>query len=168
MVGLWKECSRFGKCRQAVYELTFPYEKDRAGFRPEVPVSFQHGKYVFDFTSCWSTWVTQTGGEDLNLNITGSPYRCNIAYLPQHVIEHGGEGDYFCRIPFSVGKRELESLDLLHELPKLGIPQFCRTISRTSEAFMLLEHFMDVATDVDVQTVAIAHDNADTKYLLSR
>ena len=67
-----------------------------------------------------------------------------------------------------VGKRELESLDLLHELPKLGIPQFCRTISRTSEAFMLLEHFMDVATDVDVQTVAIAHDNADTKYLLSR
>jgi len=107
MVGLWEECSRFGKCRQAVYELTFPYEKDRAGFRPEVPVSFQHGKYVFDFTSCWSTWVTQTGGEDLNLNITGSPYRCNIAYLPQHVIEHGGEGDYFCRIPFSWGRENL-------------------------------------------------------------
>ena len=164
-VGLWEECSRFGKCRQVVYELTFPYEKDRAGFRREVPVSFQHGKYVFDFTSCWSTWVTQTGGEDLNLNITGSPYRCNIAYLPQHVIEHGGEGNYFCRIPFSVGKRELESLDLLHELPKLGIPQFCRTVSRTGEAFMLLEHFMDVATDVDVQTAAIAHDNAGHEIL---
>ncbi len=30
---------------------------------------------------------------------------------------------------------------------------------------MLLEHFMDVATDVDVQTVAIAHDNAGHEIL---
>jgi len=164
-VGPWKECSRFGKCRRVVYELAFPYEKDRAGFRREVPVSFQHEKYVFDFTSCWSTWVTQTGGEDLNLNITGSPYRCDIAYLPQHVIEHGGEGEYFCSIPFSVGKRELESLDLLHELPKLGLPQFCRTVSPTGEAFSLLENFMEVATAVDVQTVAIAHDKAGHEIL---
>src|SRR6202043_1621611 len=50
-VGLWKECSRFSKCRHVAHELTFPYEKDRDGFRREVPVSFQHGKYVFDFTS---------------------------------------------------------------------------------------------------------------------
>jgi hypothetical protein len=164
-VGPWKECSRFGKCRHVVHELTFPYEKDRAGFRREVPVSFQHGKYVFDFTSCWGTWVTQTGGEDLSLNIGGSPYRCDIAFLPQHVIDHGGVGDYFCRIPFSVGKRELESLDLLHELPKLGLPQFCRTISHTGEAFMLLENFMDVATTIDVQTAAIAHDNAGHEIL---
>ena len=171
-VGAWKECSRFGKCKHVVYELSFSFEKDRAGFRREVPVSFQHGKYVIDFTSCWSTWVTQTGGEDLNLNITGSPYRCNIAYLPQHVTEHGGEGGYICWIPFSVGKRELESLDLLYELPKLGLPQFCRTltsrgsISSTGEAFSLLENFMEVAMAVDVQTAAIAHDNAGHEILI--
>jgi hypothetical protein len=115
-VGPWKECSRFGKCKHVVYELTFPYEEDRAGFGREVPVSFQHGKYAFDFTSCWSTWVTQTGGEDLGLNITSSPYRCNIAYLPQHVTEHGGDGGHFSSTPFSVGKRELESLGSLTSL----------------------------------------------------
>jgi hypothetical protein len=164
-VGPWKECTRFGECKHVVYELTFPYERGRAGFQREVPVSFQHGKYVFDFTSCWSTWVTQTGGEDLHLNIQGSPYRCNIAYLPQYVIDHGGEGDYYCRVPFSVGKREFDSLDLLHELPKLGLPQFCRTISPTGEAFSLLENFMEVATAVDVQTAAMAHDNAGREIL---
>jgi hypothetical protein len=148
-----------------VYELTFPYEKGRAGFRREVPVSFQHGKYVFDFASCWSTWVVQTGGEDLNLNIGSTPYRCNIAYEPQHVVEHGGEGDYFCRVPFSVGKRELDSLDLLHELAKLGLPQFCRPISPTGEAFMLVEKLMEVATTVDVQSAARAHDNAGHEIL---
>jgi hypothetical protein len=164
-VGPWEICNRFGKCTHVVYELTFPDEKDRVGFRREVSISFQHGKYVFDFTSCWSTWVTQTGSEDLNLNIGGSPYRCQIAYLPQRVIEHGGEGDYICRIPYAVGRRELESLDLLHELPRLGLPQFCRAISPTREAFMLLENFMEVATDVDVRTAAIARDNAGHEIL---
>jgi len=163
--GPWEVCNRFGKCTHVVYELTFPDEKDRVGFRREVPISFQHGKYIFDFTSCWSTWVTQSGAEVLNLNIGGSPYRCNIAYLPQHFIEHGGDGDYLCRIPFSVGKRELDSLDLRREMPKLGLPQFCRTISLTGEAFMLLENFMDVATAVDVQTAAIARDNAGREIL---
>lgn len=164
-VGQWEVCSRFGKCKHVVYELTFPYEKNRVGFRREVPISFQHGEYIFDFTSCWSTWVTQSGAEALNLNIGGSPYRCNIAYLPQHAIEHGDGGDYMCCIPFSVGKRELDSLDLRRELPKLGLPQFCRTTSPTGEAFMLLENFMDVATAVDVQTAAIARDNAGREIL---
>jgi len=164
-VGPWKECSRFGKCRHVVYELAFPYEKDRAGFRREIPVSFEHGKYMFDFTSCWSTWVTQTGNEELSLNIQGSPYRCNIAYLPQRVIEHGREGEYYCRVPFSVGKRELDSLDLLNELPKLGLPQFCRATSPTGEEFALLENFMDVATVVDVQTAVIEHDSTGHELL---
>ncbi len=167
-VGPWKECSRFGKCKHVVHEPIFSYERDRAGFRREVPVSFQHGKYIFDFASCWSTWVTQTGGEDLNLNIGSSRYRCTIAYLPEHVIEHGDEGDYFCRIPFSVGKREIDSLDLLHELPKLGLPQFCRTIGRTGEAFMLLENFEEVATTVDVETATMAHDNTGHETLTFR
>ena len=167
-VGPWKECSRFGKCTHVVYELMFPYEKGRPGFRREVPVSFQDGKYVFDFASCWSTWVSKDGVEELNLNITSSRYRCGIAYLPQHVIEHGGDGDYLCRIPFSVGKRELESLDLLHELPRLGLPQFCKTIGRTGEAFMLLENFEDVVTTVDVEKATISHDNAGHETLTFR
>jgi hypothetical protein len=164
-VGPWKECNRFDKCSQMAHELVFPFERSRPGFRREIPISFQHGKYLFDFTSCWSTWVVQTGGEDLNLNFGGTPYRCNITYEPQHVMEHGGEGGYFCRIPFSVGKRELDSLDLMHELPKLGLPQFCRTISHTGEAFMLLEKLVDVATTVDVQSATIAHDNAGHEIL---
>jgi hypothetical protein len=123
-IGPWKECDRFGKCRSVVHEIAFPHERDRPNFRREVPVSFQRGKYVFDFASCWGTWVTQSGIEDLNLNIGGTPYRCEIAYIPQHVMDHGGEGSYLCRVPFSVGKRELDSLDLLPELPKLGLPQF--------------------------------------------
>jgi hypothetical protein len=140
--------------------MTFPYEKDRVGFRREIPISFQHGKYTFDFTSCWSTWVTQTGAEDLHLNNQGSPYRCNIAYSPQHVIDHGGDGDYYCRVPFSVGKREFDSLDLLHELPKLGLPQFCRAIDRKGEAFMLEGKSGEVATSVDIQSAEAGHDVA--------
>ncbi len=169
-VGEWTECDRFDRCKHAVYQLSYPYEKRRPGFRPEIPVSYQHGKYVFDFASCWSTWVTQTGNEDLNLNIgLGSPYRCEIAYIPQHVLEHGGEGDYICRIPFSVGKRELDSLDLRHELVKLGLAQFCQTISRTGEALMLMEkHFMEVSTSVDVQCAAIEHDSAGREILTFR
>ena len=164
-VGQWKECTKVGKCRQVIHELTFPYERDRSGFHREVPISFKHSKYVFDFTSCWSTWVTQTRSEDLHLNIQGSPYRCNIAYLPQHVIDHGGEGDYYCRVPFSVGRRELDSLDLLHELPELGLPQFCRAIGRTGEAFLLLENFIEVATTVDIQSAMTKHDAAGSEIL---
>ena len=157
-VGDWKECDRFGKCSQVIHEQTFPYERERSGFHPDVPITFQRGKYVFNFTSCWSTWVTQTGAEDLHLNIQGSPYRCNIAYLPQHVIDHGGEGDYYCRVPFSVGRRELDSLDLLHELPKLGLPQFCRAMDRKGEAFMLSGKSGEVATTIDIQSAVAAHD----------
>jgi hypothetical protein len=167
-IGPWRECDRFGKCKSVVHEIVFPYERDRPNFRREIPVSFQNGKYVFDFASCWSTWVVETGSEDLNLNIGGTPYRCNITYAPQHVLDSGGEGSYFCRIPFSVGKRELNSLDFLHELPKLGLPQFCRSISPTGEAFMLLENFIDVATAVDVQTAAIERDSAGHEILTFR
>lgn len=167
-VGDWKECDRFGKCSQVIHEQTFPYERERSGFHPDVPITFQRGKYVFDFASCWSTWVTQTGAEDLHLNIQGSPYRCKIAYLPQHVIDHGGEGDYYCRVPFSVGRRELDSLDLLHELPKLGLPQFCRAIDRKGEAFMLSGKSGEVATTIDIQSVVAVHDAAGHEILRFR
>jgi hypothetical protein len=159
-VGQWKECNRFGKCSQVVHELTFPYERERSGFHRDVPITFQRGKYVFNFTSCWGTWVTQTGAENLHLNIQGSPYRCNIAYLPQHVIDHGGEGDYYCRVPFSVGRRAFDSLDLLHELSKLGLPQFCRPIDRKGEAFTLSGKSGEVATTVDIESTVTGHDAA--------
>jgi hypothetical protein len=102
--------------------------------------------------------VTYGENEELNLNINSSPHRCNISYIPQHVLEHGGEGDYFCRIPFSVGKRAIDSLDLMNELPKLGLPQFCRPISRKGEVFMLQENLAEVATTVDVECAAIGRD----------
>jgi hypothetical protein len=165
-VGLWIECDRFDRCKHAEYELSYPSEKERPGFRPEVPVSYQHGKYVFDFASCWSTWVNRSGDEDLNLNINGSGNRCDVAYIPQHVMDHGGEGDYFCSIPFSVGERDLDSLDLMRELPKLGLPQFCYPISRTGATLILVDKkFMTVATTEDVQCAALGRDSSGLQIL---
>jgi hypothetical protein len=74
------------------------------------------------------------------------------------VIDHGSEGDYYCRVPFSVGRREFDSLDLLHELPKLGLPQFCRAIDRKGEAFMLEGKSGEVATTVDIQSAVTGQD----------
>ncbi len=159
-VGVWKECDRFDRCKQTVYELVFPAEKQRPGFKPQIPVSFVNGKYVLDFASCRSTWITQTNKQDPNnLNILGgSPYRCEISYIPESVLQHGGEGDYFCRIPFALGIRELNSLDLRRELPQMGLPQFCRPISRTGEQILIQREGFRVATTVDVECATIGHD----------
>lgn len=155
-VGSWKECSRFGKCTHVNYSLVFPDEQKRTGFRAEIPVSYQHGRYIFDFESCWSTWVTQRNGEDLDLNINGSGYRCQISYLPRQATEHGGKGSYTCFVPISVGRREVYSLDLMHELPKLGLPQFCRFATFTADPLMIVDNqFRDVATSVDLQCAAL-------------
>jgi hypothetical protein len=40
-------------------------------------------------------------------------------------VQHGGTGDYTCTIPFQVGERAFGSLDLVNELPKAGLPQYC-------------------------------------------
>jgi hypothetical protein len=176
-VGIWKECDRFDRCKQTVYEPVFPEEKQRPGFKPQIPVSFVNGKYVFDFASCRSTWITQTNTQDpINLNIIGGfPYRCEISYIPESVLEHGGEGDYFCRIPFAVGIRELNSLDLRRELPQLGLPQFCRPISRTGEQILIQKESFrgtlrvlapPVATTVDVECATIGHER-DGRELLT-
>jgi hypothetical protein len=84
-IGAWKECDRFGRCEQKQYPANHPEETQRPGYRPEIPVLFINGKYVFDFSSCRSTWVTQTeGGTDvLALNISGfNPSTCEVNYLP--------------------------------------------------------------------------------------
>jgi hypothetical protein len=175
-VGVWKECDRFDRCKQTVYEPVFPEEKRRPGFKPQIPVSFVNGKYVFDFASCRSTWITQTNTQNpINLNILGDfPYRCEIAYIPQSVLEHGAEGDYLCTIPFAVGIRALNSLDLRRELPDLGLPQFCRPTRRTREEILIRKESFrgtlrvlgpPVATTVDVECAAIVHDEAGREFL---
>ena len=158
-IGSWKECNRFDRCTQTTHEPVFPRETQRAAFKPEIPVSYAQGKYTIDFASCRSTWITQTGGPELiHLNIHGdSPYRCEVSYLPQSAIEHGGPGDYYCRIPFDVGLRKFTSLDLRRELPLAGLPQFCRPISRTGEPLLIQHEGFPLATTVDVQCAGIIH-----------
>lgn len=127
-IGRWKECDRFDRCREQTYDLVYPQEKARR-VKPEIPLSFSHGKYVFDFSSCWSTWVTrQTAESFLELNIINNLIRCQITYIPSTDKDRpaGNQGHYLCEIPYAVGVREFDSLDLRKELPKVGLPQFCR------------------------------------------
>jgi len=169
-VGSWTECDRFDHCRQMAYEPSEASEKQRKNFRPEIPLTYAHGKYVFDFASCRSTWVTQATDQSIvDLNIYGmAAFRCQITYIPQHAMQNGGKGEYFCRIPFAVGTRELRSLDLKRELLDLGLPQFCKAISTTGEAFLILKNGSDVATTVDVQCAATEHDDAGRELLKIR
>lgn len=153
------ECNRFGRCTHLEYPRVSPEEWSRKGFRPEIPLAYHSGKYALDFASCRSTWVTASGREDVVLNIAGSGYRCLISYLPQHTLERGGEGSYTCLIPFSVGPRVVKSLDLMHELPKHGLPQFCRPDHGMADALMLVyREYRDVASSVDVQCAAVQRD----------
>jgi hypothetical protein len=127
-VGKWKECDRFDRCQDRVYDLISPGEKSR-GVKPEVPVAFGNGKYVFDFGSCWSTWVTrQTPDSIVELNIGGGLIRCQVRYIPSSEKDRaaGNQGHYLCEVPYSVGVRSFDSGDLRSELPKAGLPQFCR------------------------------------------
>lgn len=169
-VGSWKECDRFDHCRQMAYELSEASEKQRKNFRPEIPLTYAHGKYVFDFASCRSTWVIQAMDQSVvELNIYGmAAYRCQITYIPQHAMQNGGQGEYFCRIPFAIGTRELRSLDLKRELLDLGLPQFCKPISTTGEALLILKNGSDVATTVDVQCAATEDDEAGHELLKIR
>ena len=127
-VGRWKECDRFDRCQERVYELISAGEKAR-GVKPEVPVAFANGKYVFDFGSCWSTWVTrQTPDSFVELNIGSGLNRCQFTYIPSTEKDRaaGNQGHYLCEVPYSVGVRSFNSVDLRSELPKAGLPQFCR------------------------------------------
>lgn len=156
-VGEWKECDRFDRCRQHKYPAAYPRELRRRGFKQEVPISYHDGEYVMDFQSCRSTWVTQaTGADPINLNTVGDyPYHCQVSYIPQNVLDHGGKGSYVCFIPFEVGKRKLASLDLRKELPLLGLPQFCKEVSKTGEPLMIRDDVWNVATSVDVECATI-------------
>jgi hypothetical protein len=126
-VGHWRECDRFDRCQNKDYELHGPTEEAR-GIRPEIPVRFADGKYIFDFNTCWSTSVThQTTDSFLELYIANGLIRCQVTYIPSTEKDRpAGNGGYFCDIPYAVGVREFDSLDLRNELPKTGLPQFCR------------------------------------------
>lgn len=126
-VGKWKECDRFGRCEQKDYPAIYPEEKQRPGFKPEIPVKYVDGKYVFDFESCRSTWVTHLDGQkpDLDLNIGAQGDGCFIAYIPADAQGNEGNTDYTCKIPFKAGTHAFPTLDLLTELPKAGLPQYC-------------------------------------------
>jgi len=156
--GSWRECDKNGHCRHVDYPLIYP-EEEHPGLKPEIPISFHNGRYVFDFGSCWSTWVTQGGTEDIDFNISDSMHRCVVAYFPRHVMEQGGEGTVICWVPFSVGRRKLRSLDLMHELPRLGLPQFCRPQATKAADLMIVDkNFRDFAYGLDVQCAAIEED----------
>jgi hypothetical protein len=127
-VGTWKECDRFDRCRERAYGLISQEEKAR-GVKPDVPVAFANGKYVFDFGSCWSTWMTRHTHESfVELNIESALFRCQVTYIPSTEKDRaaGHQGHYLCEVPYSVGTRSFDSVDLRSELPKAGLPQFCR------------------------------------------
>ena len=126
-VGKWRECDRFGRCEQKDYPTIYPEEKLRPGFKPEIPVAYLDGKYVFDFASCRSTRVAHRDGEkpDVDLNIVARSSYCFIAHIPADTAGQEDNVDYTCAIPFQVGIRAFDSLDLLTELPKAGLPEYC-------------------------------------------
>jgi hypothetical protein len=125
--GHWQECDRFGRCQDKDYGLLHLDEKAR-GARSEVPVQYAGGKYVFDFGSCWSTWITrQTCDSYLELNINAGLIRCGVTYIPSTEKDRPAVNQsYFCEIPYAVGVQTFDSLDLRNELTKAGLPQFCR------------------------------------------
>jgi len=79
-----------------------PRGEAEAGFPARNPGRLRRWKYVFDFASCRSTWVTHTDGEkpDLDLNIGAQSDGCFMAHIPADTVGHGGNTDYICTIPF--------------------------------------------------------------------
>jgi hypothetical protein len=127
-IGNWRECSRFCECRHENYSLLGPIERER-GIQLDIPVTYAQGKYVFDFGSCWTTWVTrQTDSSFVELNIWGDQFRCDLTYIPstRPDIPAPSKRNYVCQVPYAVGVRAFESLDLRTEQPRAGLPQFCR------------------------------------------
>lgn len=119
-IGVWKECDRFGRCPTEDYSADWASARTRPGTRTEIPVSFRDGRYVFDFGSCWSTWVdADLPNRRWNLNIDGARERCSIGIFPEDSTWLKSEG-FSCRVPFEIGVREVSSIELWRELP-----QFC-------------------------------------------
>jgi len=123
-IGTWKECNRFGRCKTAAYQL-FSAEERRRGEKRQIPITFSGGKYVYDFHSCWATWVTfETATTYWDLNIGHTFKHCEITFIPRNPASTASRG-YFCRVPDVVGVRAFDGVDLMRELPAARLPQFC-------------------------------------------
>jgi hypothetical protein len=118
-IGHWKECDRFGNCRELDYDLLYSNEREH-NVTPQIPISYSDGKYTFDFASCWGTEVSrQMESSSEKVLIGRGPIRCEVTY-------EGPRGNYFCQIPHSVGTRTFNSFHVREELLTAGVPQFCR------------------------------------------
>lgn len=168
-VGPWKECNSSGQCKQNVYETAYPGERQRKDFRPEIPLSFSQGKYVFDFASCRDTAITQTAGNSVvDLIITGErPYRCWITYTVRRPSQRSTD---LCAVPYSVGVRQFGTLDLKAELPTAGLPQFCQPEDSTFLGGLGIPDGMGngLAGTVDVECASVEHPKVGAALLIVR
>lgn len=148
--GKWKECNRFGGCEQEDYPELDPDEVQRPGIKPEIPITYINGKYVFDFASCRRTEIVHTEGNVTSMIVNSGSNGCSYNYWTKddvvyqddlQALQSGKQKQGFlCTIPFQMGKRAFDSLDLMSELPKLGIPQYCTKDSLPPEP----PYFVDV------------------------
>lgn len=124
--GRWAECNSSGKCEQVDY--VYPEEKQHPGFKPEVPVSYVDGKYVFDFASCRTTEISHLadGEPDFEMTFTAHPDGCFIVREPVETAFRE-QLEYLCKVPFGAGRVSVVSMDLKRELPKSGLPQYCQS-----------------------------------------
>ncbi len=96
--GKWKECDSSGRCKQEDYPAIYPEEKQRPGFRPEVPVSYVNGRYVLDFASCRTTRIAHMayGEADFDLGFTANPRKASYREGAECVfglsVDRGGSG----------------------------------------------------------------------------
>jgi hypothetical protein len=134
-VGRWRECDRFDRCTDHDYAVVESYERNHE-VKPELPVSYFGRKYTIDFASCWSTSISRKAdGATLDMAINGGMVRCEVSYATS--IEGGksadGQGGVDCEIPYALGTRRFDSLDLKREFAKAGLPPFCGQTTPTDD-----------------------------------
>jgi hypothetical protein len=148
-IGEWKECNQFDHCEQKDYPELDPDEKQRSGIKPEIPITYSNGKYVFDFSSCRRTVIEHTEGYVTDLNIGSQQDGCSYHYNTKDDVIYQDDlqaqsgklkQGFFCTVPFQLGKRAFDTLDLISELPKLGLSQYCTKDSLPPEP----PYFVDV------------------------
>lgn len=134
-VGRWKECNRFHLCEQKDYPEFDPDEKKRSAVKAETPIFYRNGKYVFDFASCRRTVITHTEGQVTGMDIGSQQDGCSYGYATKDDVVYQDDAEalqmgpqkqgFRCTIPFQLGTQSFDSLDLMSELPKHGLPQYC-------------------------------------------
>lgn len=135
-IGEWKECNQFDHCDQKDYPELDPDEKQRSGIKPEIPITYSNGKYVFDFSSCRRTAITHTEGYVTDIIVNSRQEGCTYHYMTKGDVVYQDDlqarqfgpqkQGYYCQIPFQLGSRAFDSLDLMSEFPKQGLPQYCK------------------------------------------